>query len=567
MSKKPNVSEQTRDLIDQAINRTISDEDFDRLQDAIENSEEALDEYVFAFQVDGILREKALELDSKTIPPIAERVAAQPSHLRWILAFAATLLIGLGFGFSMTRWAPPRDNDAFATQRNANAPRANALDVDVDVKTNQSPPNGSMYVARLVRMTSGVRWGSNSAKPDFLLRTRQGDRIEIEEGMVELEYFTGASIILHSPCRFVTTGGQSGRLESGRVTGKVDGGNFRILTPSANVLDMGTEFGVSLNETSDTDIHVFDGEVRVQSNFDLDASVSPVSLTNGMSARVNRRGQIDRKHEIDQHQFSRDLPQQTTAIANELSLVDLFSADSRGKFALTGVIAPNTGASDRGPWLNLDGPGHRLSNGFCSTEQNPYLDGVFIPSSYGLNVQIDSSGTCVNLPPTTGRTWGPVWSRRRSDESQWAGSVEDYWGTMTLEHVMQRLNQCVTGMIGIHANVGLTFDLDEVRRRGQTPSEFSATTSNLDNSKERITSDSEWRASRRFSADVRVFIDGQLRASQLDFTREDGELPISVTISDQDRFLTVVSTDAGEFDGFDHVVLIDPVLKLKSNDE
>ena len=77
----------------------------------------------------------------------------------------------------------------------------------------------------------------------------------------------------------------------------------------------------------------------------------------------------------------------------------------------------------------------------------------------------------------------------------------------------------------------------------------------------------KWAATQRFTADLRVYVDGELRESRLDFGRVDGELEVCAKLSHGDRYLTVVCTDASQGgasapDAYDHVVLIDPVLTL-----
>jgi hypothetical protein len=264
--------------------------------------------------------------------------------------------------------------------------------------------------------------------------------------------------------------------------------------------------------------------------------------------------------------FTRELPTYPDGLisAGRISVVDLLSASLGNRRRLAGVIAPDTGDSDRQPWLRVDGPGYSLSNGYRETSWHPFVDGVFIPSETGANTRIDSSGNFVDLPASTGRTWGPIWSRRRMQGVPQTAS-HDYWGTGTLERVIGRLSECETGLVGIHANVGVTFDLEAVRQHfGLSVDSFHTLISNLDNSMQRLP---EWAASKRFTADVRIFVDGELRESWLDFGKDDGELEVRSRLSAGDRYLTVVCTDAhhGEasgIDAYDHVVLIDPVLTL-----
>ena len=82
---------------------------------------------------------------------------------------------------------------------------------------------------------------------------------------------------------------------------------------------------------------------------------------------------------------------------------------------------------------------------------------------------------------------------------------------------------------------------------------------NLDNAMEDYPHDAK---GRKRMADLRVFVDGELRYQRLGFRRVDGDAPVSVELSPEDRFLTIISTDSDGDTSYDHVVLIDPVIVL-----
>ena len=63
------------------------------------------------------------------------------------------------------------------------------------------------------------------------------------------------------------------------------------------------------------------------------------------------------------------------------------------------------------------------------------------------------------------------------------------------------------------------------------------------------------------TADLRVFVDGQLRYARLSFGRDDGDEPFNISLEPGDRFLTIISGDDGDFN-WDQVVLVDPVVVL-----
>lgn len=461
-------------------------------------------------------------------------------------------------------WSSSRDSGQVQLAQNPVADRG--VDTTPTSMTDAIEP---LYVAQVADLTADVTWGRTAASQEFLLRVRRGDRIEVASGLVQVDYYSGASIILQGPCAFVPTGNSSGRIEYGNLTGNVTHGDFVLTTPTAKVIDLGTEFGVSVDGVARTDVCVFDGEVRVLAGLHGDDDAASVLLQEGMSARVASGGQIREVPDLEVHRFARELPSSAGGelAEGQVSVVDLFSGSVNHTRRLAGVIAPDTGDSDRHPWLRVDGPGYSVASGYCKTSWHPFVDGVFIPADTGTDICIDSAGTTVDLPPSTGRTWGPIWSRRRIPGTALRASQEDYWGTDTLDGVISRLAECKTGMIGIHANVGVTFDLVEVRKYwGRSANSFATSISNLDNSMKRLP---EWSADKRFTADVRVFVDGELRESRLDFGRSDGELQLTAALGESDRFLTVVCTDASQgersgYDAYDHVVLIDPILTLSA---
>src|SRR5262249_48570612 len=128
--------------------------------------------------------------------------------------------------------------------------------------------------------------------------------------------------------------------------------------------------------------------------------------------------------------------------------------------------------------------------------------------------------------------------------------------------ITERLTQCRLGGIGIHASVGITFDLKAIgKEHPGRINHLKGLLCNLENSKEH---NPEWASQNPApSADFRVFVDGRLRYEQLDFHRNVEGVPFSVDLSPEDRFLTFVTTDAGNTNRYDHIVVIDPVLEIQ----
>lgn len=411
------------------------------------------------------------------------------------------------------------------------------------------------FVARIVRVSPDLAWNQPTAPLDFLLRVKQGGRLSVAKGLVQMEFASGARIILHGPAVFIPTSPNTGHLESGRLTGEVSEGDFHLSTPAAEVFDLGTEFGVHVDAEKSTDVVVFNGKVQV---IDTSGDRETLDMTRGMSARIFADGskRFDGQTEIDQ--FARFVP--TAPLAqdrSELSVVDVLCGGDGFNASLSGAADPLTGQKDHGQRK----PGIRKSTGgYHQVDWNPILDGVFMPAGPAGPTVADSLGNTVDLPKNNGQTWGPIWARRWESALQNAGVNADFWGTKTLKNILLRLKETEFGVMGMCPNVGITLDLRAVRLLQQRdPTGFRAVVTNLDNAEEDYPHDAK---GRKRMADLRVFVDGELRYQRLGFRRVDGDAPVSVELSPEDRFLTIVSTDSDGDTSYDHVVLIDPVIVL-----
>ena len=128
-------------------------------------------------------------------------------------------------------------------------------------------------VARISRVID-AKWSERSWRPLGLDHLSVGRCLELEYGLAEIKYNTGASVILRGPVIYNVTDENAGLLNAGQLTAKVPEAakGFTIETPQGNIVDYGTEFGVEVNEVSVVDVHVFQGKVEV----DLADSVNGV---------------------------------------------------------------------------------------------------------------------------------------------------------------------------------------------------------------------------------------------------------------------------------------------------
>lgn len=89
--------------------------------------------------------------------------------------------------------------------------------------------------------------------------------IRLKSGLVRLEFDSGVEVTLEGPAIFKLVDVANTELISGLLTATVPPGaeGFTVDTPSAQVIDLGTSFGIDLRNDGFSNVSVFDGEIEV----------------------------------------------------------------------------------------------------------------------------------------------------------------------------------------------------------------------------------------------------------------------------------------------------------------
>ncbi len=122
-------------------------------------------------------------------------------------------------------------------------------------------PEEEQSTTSVAVFTRGVNleWESASIAPGAPLSP---GLLKLKSGFATIEFYQGASVVLEGPAEFQLISGSEATCTSGKLTATVppQAIGFRINTPKGSVVDLGTAFGLQVNETS-SEVHVFDGEV------------------------------------------------------------------------------------------------------------------------------------------------------------------------------------------------------------------------------------------------------------------------------------------------------------------
>ncbi len=575
-------------------------DDMVRLDQLLRDNDEACRVYVRVISDSSCLRQWEANEISKTGESVLPGISLASSHdpssnaaSTWSLAswpvayFAAGIVFAIaGLIGSLIDVSPARP----VAGRSTTTP------------SERTSPDQQSTVGRITGMAD-CRWAGPSVADREVV---MGCQYALASGLLEITYDTGAKVILQGPANYEVNSATGGYLAAGKLTARVEkkaeGGRrkaeevtsgqwpvagesqianlrsdvpdsppsplrlppslstshcplFTIETPTAIVTDLGTEFGVEVDDRGGTTSYVFQGTVRVQ-GVDRPGAAGDAGrvLRANESVRVERRGdtcELVVPPTDLAAVFVRDL-QQPAGRKGRLKVFDLvdvvaggdgFSGKrGRGIDPRSGhVVATPTEFSATAPLIS-DNEYHRV-------EEMPFVDGVFIPDGNQPSVQIDSAGgRFEGFHRTVGKTWQPIWAGGPMPEAY----PTNIWGI--------DVNSPGHGAIVLHASNAITFDLDAIRNAnpGCRLEVFRAIAGNCDSGKSVMGNT---------YADLSVLVDGKVRYRRRQIQMSDGGYSVIVPIENTDRFLTLVATDGGDDISHDWVVFGDPRLEMTATEQ
>jgi len=398
-----------------------------------------------------------------------------------------------------------------------------AITVAAAIVLHRSPTVAPVAIAPAFVATWGqmvyATWDNGSAAPAVV---RAGNQLSLKSGFCSLRFGDGTQVIVEGPAHFTAQSGNQIVLQDGKLTAAMTGGakGFVVQTPSSIIADLGTEFGVSVDPSNGkTRVDVFRGSVRVTPTGRQPPTAS-ADLAAGDSATVeNNALRVERGGSVPQR-FVRNISGGPLA----LDVADLLAGGDGTTHRRGGTVDPATGRTGPMPLttdIDSDSQYHRIST-------MPVLDGCFIPKGGLKAVQVDSAGDRCAVGKTDGKTYDRIFS------GNFIPVPADGWPISPVLNGVD-YSQPDHWFLYLHANVGLTFDLAALRslHPGSALEQFHAKIGNVFSRGAAVAGPSM----------VFFIVDGKVR-SQLR-VRGPAVLSGEVPLSDSDRFLTIVVTDAG----------------------
>ncbi len=384
------------------------------------------------------------------------------------------------------------------------------------------------------------------------LSTAQGtvlraSSVFLMQGLIEMVFEGGSEVLLQAPAVLRLESADQVFLRSGAVSVSIgeDSTGFIVRTPTGTVVDYGTEFGVIVRQTGETEALVHKGKVGIRSGSDPVRSGASTILVEGQAGAVDAAGNVVSRRYVPS-QIVREMPEDPSfgIPGRRLDLADVIGAGNGfGTGTAGSAISPVTGRyvapveSDR-----------RGMHQYVLAPWNRYVDGVFVPDGTGPQVVSSAGHRFAECPITNNIYYLEVTNVGDAEVGRQVLSGHAYGSSD---------RPCIL----MHANLGITFDLAEIAvlnaglRIERFRSAYGVAESGTD---------------RPCNADFWVLVDGRVRFSRTGVKVKGIAGQIDVELAETDRFLTLITTDGGDADvagglrgtDSDWCVFVEPNLEL-----
>lgn len=265
--------DQHRQWIEAYLDETLTGEEFARFERALAESRALRAELREYLALDAGLRQGAVAGVELGVARGNLSNSRAPAMNAWVWGVAASVLILIGLG--VVHQLASRGVLRARNEPDASGSRPREL-IDDGVA--------------ILSFTADAVWEGEAPTDRSVLSTR---KLALKSGLAEVQFYSGARLVLEGPAEVELVSAYRAICRSGRIRARVpeEAHGFTILTPSFTLVDLGTEFGLNLDESGEAQVRVFEGEVELRSGdrkqqllggqaFALDATGGSTPLAN-----------------------------------------------------------------------------------------------------------------------------------------------------------------------------------------------------------------------------------------------------------------------------------------------
>lgn len=248
--------EETDRLIGRYLDGLCGPEECDRLSALLAEDASVRARYLDLAEVHATLAAdeslRGPRMETAPVPPpvnacAARKVARFPAGLWLAGAAAAVVLAGIGIRL----WSPDRPAGADETP-------AFAMDGPLSERVESAEP------VAVLKRSVGVEWKS-AADSRGTGETLSAGWLRLNRGTVQVEFLSGARLLIEGPAEVRLDSENSAFLQSGKASAHVPepAHGFQLHAPGMEVEDLGTAFGLEVTAGKAPEVHVFDGSVSL----------------------------------------------------------------------------------------------------------------------------------------------------------------------------------------------------------------------------------------------------------------------------------------------------------------
>ena len=226
---------------------------------------------------DYLLLDALLHWEQPAVVPVpvsdAPRRPRRFRRLTWLLAACVLLALGVAF---VHYWPPPAERSGLPP-----------VTGNWDLGAAEPQASGVAVLTGSVQ----VQWRPPSPRLGIGATLDVGP-LHLQSGLVQLEFFSGATVVVEGPADLELLAPDRLRVASGKLRAFVpqSARGFTILSAAAELVDLGTEFGLEVNPNGRTQVHVFQGKVEVYEPRLRRAGDAGQPLTAGQGLQVDAEG-------------------------------------------------------------------------------------------------------------------------------------------------------------------------------------------------------------------------------------------------------------------------------------
>ncbi len=138
----------------------------------------------------------------------------------------------------------------------------------------------SHEVVAVLLDSEDVVWSDGRASVEYGTSFHKNEILKLESGLIRIAFDCGAGVVLEGPAELKLCSAWQACLHRGKLAAVVPEGaeGFTVLTPQKRIVDLGTKFGTSVDESGQANVQVYEGEVKVESRDEV-ASTESLLLT------------------------------------------------------------------------------------------------------------------------------------------------------------------------------------------------------------------------------------------------------------------------------------------------